>query len=179
MKTISFNKRFLVTLAIAFLFCFEAKAQIKPSVYAGWGNYTNLGGTVGIGTEIRYKSFSANAAIGSTFYNGAFKDVETIGDNPYLGFDVGLKCYFIKGFFGGVNYGLLGRYRIAETQKRVKLENFYSFSFTLGYKWHFYKGLYGMTYLGTTSNKDANNWLGDFDGFEPRLGLTLGYEFNH
>ena len=64
MKTISFNKRVLATVVIALLCCFSAKAQITPSVYAGLGNYTNLGGMVGIGTEIQYKFVSVNAAIG-------------------------------------------------------------------------------------------------------------------
>ena len=174
-------KRTLLALALL-LGCYGAKAQITPSVYAGWGNYTNLGGTVGIGTEIRYKFISANAAIGYDYCNGAFNkgtymDMETVGDNPFLGFDVGLKCYFIKGFCGGVNYGLLGKHCLKETQERVKVDNFYGFSFTLGYKWTFYKGLYGMTYLGTTSSKEANHWF--LGGAEPRLGLILGYNFNH
>ena len=159
---------------------YGAMAQIKPSVYAGWGNYTNLGGTVGIGTEIRYKFISVNAAIGHEYCNGAFskgtyKNMEPVGDNPFLGFDVGLKCYFIKGFFGGVNYGLLGKHCLKETQERVKVDNFYGFSFTLGYKWDFFKGLYGTAYMGTTSSKEANQWF--FGGAEPRLGLILGYNF--
>ena len=178
MKTINFSKRILVTLAIALLCCFSAKAQISPSVYAGLVNYTNLGGVAGIGTELRYKSISANAAIGSTFYYGRLKGKEKVG-NPYLGFDVGLKYYFYKGFFGGVNYGVLGKHLMSETSERVRLKSFYGFSFTLGYKWHYYKGIYGMTYLGATSSKDANKLLGDFGGFEPRLGLILSYEFKH
>ena len=72
MKTISFNKRILATVVIALLCCFSAKAQITPSVYAGLGNYTNLGGMVGIGTEIQYKFVSVNAAIGYDGCNQAF-----------------------------------------------------------------------------------------------------------
>lgn len=176
------SKKSVLALAFLLMGCYGAMAQIKPSVYVGWGNYTNLGGTVGIGTEIRYKFISANAAIGHDYCNGAFKtgsykDMEPVGDNPFWGFDVGLKCYFIKGFFGGVNYSLLGKRCLKETQERVKVDNFYGFSFTLGYKWDFYKGLYGMTYLGTTSSKEANHWF--LGGAAPRLGLILGYNFNH
>ena len=172
------SKKSVLALAFLLMGCYGAMAQIKPSVYVGWGNYTNLGGTVGIGTEIRYKFISANAAIGHDYCNGAFKtgsykDMEPVGDNPFWGFDVGLKCYFIKGFFGGVNYSLLGKRCLKETQERVKVDNFYGFSFTLGYKWD----LYGMTYLGTTSSKEANHWF--LGGAAPRLGLILGYNFNH
>lgn len=177
MKT-SRLKRMFFALALVLLGCYGAKAQIIPSVYAGLGNYTNLGGTMGIGTEMRYKNFSANAALGTAFYHGTFENMEVVG-NPWLGFDVGVKYYVFKGFFGGVNYGVLGKYRFAETQERVRVKDLYGFSFTLGYKWHFYKGIYGMTYLGATSNKNANCLLGDFGGFEPRFGILLGYEFNH
>ena len=64
MKTNNFKKRILVVMATALLFSLQTMAQIKPSVYAGFGNYTNLGGMVGIGTEIQYKFVSVNAAIG-------------------------------------------------------------------------------------------------------------------
>ena len=72
MKTSNFKKRILVIMAIALLCCGSAKAQITPSVYAGFGNYTNLGGMVGIGTEIRYKFISVNAAIGYDGCNQTF-----------------------------------------------------------------------------------------------------------
>lgn len=158
---------------------YGAKAQITPSVYAGWGNYTNLGGTVGIGTELRYKFVSVNAAIGTAYYHGTFDGLEIVGGNPWLGFDFGLKGYIYKGLFAGVNYGVLGKYRYMETQDRVRVRNLYGFSFTVGYKWHYYKGIFGMVYVGTTSSKKANNWLGEFGGIEPRLGIQLGYDFKH
>ena len=185
METMHFNKRFWVTMALAFLCCLGAKAQITPSVYAGWGNYTNLGGMVGIGAEIQYKILSVNAAIGydhcnMAFFNkGHYAGKERVGDNPFIGFDVGLKCYFYKGFFGGVNYGLLGKHCLEETTERVRVDNFYDFSFTLGYKWHYYKGLYGMAWLGATSNQDANHILFFGKGFVPRTGIIVGYEFKH
>ena len=187
MKTNNFKKRILVVMATALLFSLQTMAQIKPSVYAGFGNYTNLGGMVGIGTEIQYKFVSVNAAIGYDHCNmvfsqkGYYAGKERVGDNPFFGFDVGVKCYFYKGFFGGVNYGLLGKYCLEETAQRVRVDNFYDFSFTLGYKWHCYQGFYGMAWLGVTSNKDANQFVFIFDSksFTPRVGLIIEYEFKH
>lgn len=172
-------KRVWLTLALMWLGCYGAMAQITPSVYAGIGNYTNLGGTVGIGTEIRYNFLSASAAIGTAYYRGAFDGLEITSGNPWLGFDFGLKGYVYKGLFAGVNYGVLGKYRYAVTQDQVSVKNLYGFSFTAGYKWHYYKGIYGMVYMGATTNKKANSWLGELGGFEPRFGIQLGYDFKH
>ena len=169
----------VLALALMLMGGYGAIAQITPSVYAGMGNYTNLGGTVGIGTEIRYKFISANAAIGTAYYHRAFDGLEIVGSNPWWGFDVGVKGYVYKGLFCGVNYGVLGKYRYMETQDRVRVRDLYGFSFTAGYKWNFYKGIYGMAYAGWTSNKDANNFFGDFGGYLPRMGITLGYDFKH
>ena len=169
----------LFALALMFMGYYGAMAQITPSVYVGAGNYTNLGGTFGIGTEVRYKFISANAAIGTAYYHGIFDGLEIVGGTPWLGFDFGLKGYIYKGLFAGVNYGVLGKYRYMETQDRVRIRNLYGFSFTVGYKWHYYKGIFGMVYAGTTSSKKANNWLGELGGVEPRFGLQLGYDFKH
>jgi hypothetical protein len=187
MKTNNFKKRILVIMAFALLCCLSAKAQITPSVYAGLGNYTHLGGMVGIGAEIQYKCISVNAAIGYDHCNmvfsqkGYYAGKDRVGDNPFIGFDVGVKYYFYKGFFGGVNYGLLGKYCLEETSERVRVDNIYDFSFTLGYRWHYYKGLYGMAWMGATSNKEANRFVFVFDSrsFMPRAGLIIGYEFKH
>ena len=169
----------MLALALMLMVCYGAMAQIKPSVYVGWGNYTNLGGTIGIGTEIRYKFISVNAAIGTIYYpSKVFENLEIVGGNPWFGFDFGVKGYVYKGLFAGVNYGVLGKYRYMETQDRVRVRNLYGFSFTAGYKWHYYKGIYGMAYTGWTSSKKANNWLGEFGGVEPRFGIQLGYDFN-
>ena len=169
-----------LTLTLMWLGCYGALAQIEPSMYVGIGNYTNLGGTVGIGTELRYKFISVNAAIGTTYYpKKAFEGLEIVKGNPWLGFDVGLKGYVYKGLFAGVNYGVLGKYRLMETQDRVRVRNLYGFSFTVGYKWHYYKGIFGTAYAGWTSSKDANNFLGDLGGYIPRVGITLGYDFKH
>lgn len=179
MKTNHFKKRIGVIMAFALLFSLQAMAQIKPSVYAGWGNYTNLGGTVGIGTEIRYQFISVNAALGTAYTYRAFDGLEIVSGNPRLGFDFGVKGYVFKGLFVGVNYGVLGKYRYMETQDRVRIRDLCGFSFTAGYKWNFYKGLYGTIYAGTTSSKDANNFLGDLGGKQLRAGILLGYDFKH
>lgn len=178
MKTCRIKKLFFA-LVLILMGSYGAKAQITPSVYAGVGNYTNLGGTVGIGTEIRYRFISANAAIGTAYYNGTFDDLEIVSGNPWIGFDFGLKGYVYKGLFAGVNYGVLGKYRYMETQDKVRVRDMYGFSFTVGYKWHYYKGIFGTAYAGWTSSKDANNFLGDFGGYIPRIGITLGYDFKH
>lgn len=172
-------KKLLFAVALLMVGCYSAKAQVTPSVYVGWGNYTNLGGTIGIGTEVRYKFIAVNAAIGTVYYGGSFDGLEIVSGNPWLGFDVGLKGYVYKGLFAGVNYGVLGKYRYMETQDKVRVRNMYGFSFTVGYKWHYYKGIYGMAYAGWTSSKKANNWLGEFGGYIPRVGITLGYDFKH
>ena len=169
----------MLAFALMLMGGYGAMAQITPSVYAGVGNYTNLGGTAGIGTEIRYKFISVNAAIGTAYYHKAFDGLEIVGSNPWLGFDFGLKGYVYKGLFAGVNYGILGKYRYMETQDQVRVRNLYGFSFTVGYKWHYHKNIYGMVYAGTTSSKKANNWLGEFGGVEPRFGIQLGYDFKH
>lgn len=172
-------KKLFFALVLILMGSLSAKAQITPSVYAGWGNYTNLGGTVGIGTELRYKFISVNAAIGTAYTYRAFDGLEIVSGNPWLGFDVGLKGYVYKGLFVGVNYGVLGKYRYMETQNRVRVRDLCGFSFTAGYKWNFYKGLYGTIYAGTTSSKDANNFLGDLEGRQLRAGILLGYDFKH
>ena len=164
----------IITMTVLLCLQVATFAQITPSVYAGIGLSTNLGGKVGIGTEVQYKKFSANAAIGGSDFRGS-KSVEYVGDNPVLGFDVGLKYYIYRGLFGGVNYGVLFKdHDTTETPNVMKVENRYGFSFTLGYKLPFNKSLYGMTYIGTTSEKDANHF---FNAFLPVFGFIIGYNF--
>ena len=98
MKTCRIVK-WLFAVALMLMVNYCAMAQIKPSVYAGIGNYTNLGGTFGIGTEIRYKFVSVNAAIGTAYYHGTFDGLEIVGGTPWLGFDFGVKGYVYKGLF--------------------------------------------------------------------------------
>lgn len=168
MKTI---KKITIICCLLF-FQVTAIAQITPSVYVGGGLNTNLGGRIGIGTEVQYKNISVNAAIGGSFFQKP-ENHEYVGDNPYLGFDVGVKYYFYKGLFGGVNYGVLGKdHDTTEVPNVYNVENCYGFSFTVGYKLTFLKRFYGMTYLGITSREEVNRFFG---AIFPRFGLILGY----
>ena len=45
----------------------------------------------------------------------------------------------------------------------------WGFSFTTGYRWRFYKGLYGMGFAGLTDKKGINS-------FFPRFGFALGWD---
>lgn len=177
MKTSRSNKKLFFALALMLMGCYGAKAQITPSVYLGVGGFTNLGGGIGVGTEVQYKCFSVNAALGAAYFRGSHEK-EYVGDNPYLGYDFGLKCYVYKGLFGGVNYGVLLKDHIAEDQNVTRVENRNGFTFSLGYKLPFGNGFYGMAYVGMTSDKYANRF---FNSVMPRFGLIVGrsFSFNH
>lgn len=173
MKTDRF-KRTVFALALLLMGCYSVKAQITPSVYLGMGGFTNLGGGFGIGTEIQYKSISANAAIGAAYFRGSHEK-EYVGDNPYFGYDFGLKYYVYKGLFGGVNYGVLLKDYIVESPDVTRVENRNGFTFTLGYKMPFQNGFYGLAYIGLTSDEYANRF---FNSVMPRIGLIIGRNFN-
>ena len=64
-------------------------SQVIPSVYTGWGFGTNIGGTIGIGSEIKYKKVSLNAAVGS--WIGEFP--EHTGSQSRFDYDLGVKLY--------------------------------------------------------------------------------------
>ncbi len=168
----------IITIVLLLGLQVAAFAQITPSVYTGYGMGTNLGGLVGIGTEVRYKRISANAAIGGSYFTG-YEHVKLIGDHPNLGFDVGIKCYVIKGLFAGVNYGLVDKHHRSTGEFKVRrVEDVMAFSFTIGYKQNIYKGLYGMGYLGFTDSKNINKpiILGKQMSM-PRFGFILGWDF--
>lgn len=76
---------------------------IEPTVYVGMGTGTNIGGAVGIGSEvIFYDKLSFNAAVGSLHTE---VDIET--EFSKFDFDVGIKFYPVKYLYVGVNYGLI------------------------------------------------------------------------
>ncbi len=152
-----------------------AFAQITPSVYTGFGMCTNLGGSIGIGTEMKYKFISVNAAVGSW----AGKLPAHTGLQSPFGFDVGLKVYPIKGWFLGVNYGIMNEALYTEhSSEGWHFQKDCGFSFTTGCRWSFYKGLYGLVYVGVTESKDVNspNVMG-MQMFIPRFGFILGWDF--
>ena len=79
----------IVLILLLFVLQISAFAQITPSVYAGFGMCTNLGGSIGIGTEMKYKFVSVNAAVGSW---GGRMPAHTGSQSPF-GFDVGFLRY--------------------------------------------------------------------------------------
>lgn len=150
-------------------------SQVEPSVYAGMGLGTNLGGLVGIGSEIKYKIVSINAAVGT--WTDEFP--EHTGAKSRFDYDFGLKLYSDIGLFAGVNYGIIGAALYTrEGQDLLHYEKTHGFSFTIGYKWNIYKNTFASFYLGLTSNS-AENHISVFDNssFLPRIGILLGYEF--
>lgn len=150
-------------------------SQITPSVYTGIGMGTNLGGAVGIGTEIRYKMISFNCAIGSWID----EFLAHTGDQSRFDYDFGLKLYSKYGLFLGTNYGIIGEALYTKDgQDIMHFEKTHGFSFTLGYRRNIYKNIFGMAYIGLTSNKNENT-LAIFDDkqFIPRLGIIFGYDF--
>ncbi|MDR0232671.1 MAG: hypothetical protein LBI82_11215 [Dysgonamonadaceae bacterium] len=156
-------------------------SQVTPSIYAGCGLGTNIGGIVGIGSEVKYKMISFNVAIGSTLGGGGLLDIAThsdIGPNLRLDYDFGVKLYSKVGVFLGLNYGLIGAEEYTTESGLLLFEKTHGFSFTLGYRHSIYKNFYGLGFIGLTSNKKENtlNIFGD-KSFFPRLGLIVGYEF--
>ena len=158
----------MLALALTLMGCYGAMAQITPSVYVGLGTGTNLGGNIGVGSEIRYKMVSVNAAVCPAWKLS--KNHHPDSESPF-GWDVGLKVYPIKGWFLGVNYGVIseGSYKDISTGESVFSKQ-WGFSFITGYRWRFYKGLYGMGFAGLTDKKGINS-------FFPRFGFILGWDF--
>jgi hypothetical protein len=158
----------------------NAQSQLKPSIYIGTGFGTNLGGIVGVGGEIQYKFASFNVAVGNLL--GKSLPQYHTGDKSRFDYDLGLKLYTKFGLFGGVNYGLIEASSDGwgERGEKLHFEKTHGFSFTLGYRHTIYKHIYGLTYLGATSNKKANTFQIPWEkkSFFPRIGLIIGYEFN-
>ena len=167
--------RHIITLILLIGLQLNALSQIKPSIYTGIGMGTNLGGTVGIGTEIRYKIVSFNCAIGSWIDELPSHS----GAQSRFDYDLGLKLYSKYGLFLGTNYGIIGEALYTKDgQDIMHFEKTHGFSFTIGYRRNIFKNVYGLAYIGLTSNKKENT-LAVFDdkSFMPRLGILLGYDF--
>ena len=153
----------------------NAYSQIQPSIYTGIGLGTNLGGAVGIGAETRYKSISLNFAIGSWID----KFPEHTGAQSRFDYDLGLKLYSKYGLFLGINYGIIGEALYTKDgQDLMHFEKNHGFSFTTGYRLNIYKNVFGLLYIGLTSERKENNIVifNDKD-FLPRIGLLIGYDF--
>ena len=149
-------------------------SQIQPSVYTGYGIFTNLGGPVGVGSEFRYKIISFNCAVG--IYPVKFSS-HTIAQSRF-DYDFGLKLYSKYGLFVGINYGIIGDVLYNVSLDTMRYEKIHGFSFTLGYRWSIYYNVFGLVYFGLTSDKRENiiDILGN-KGFIPRLGILIGYDF--
>ena len=94
----------IITIILLLGLQVAAFAQLTPSVYVGVGTGTNLGATNGVGTGIRYKKVSANAAVCPMWKLS--KSHHPDSESPF-GWDVGLKVYPVKGWFLGANYGVV------------------------------------------------------------------------
>lgn len=167
--------KYITTLVLFIGLQLNTFSQITPSIYTGIGMGTNLGGAVGIGTEIRYKIVSFNCAIGS--WIDEFPS--HTGAQSRLDYDLGLKLYSKYGLFLGTNYGIIGEALYTKDgQDIMHFEKTHGFSFTLGYRRNVYKNIFGMAYIGLTSNKKENT-LAIFDdkSYIPRIGIILGYDF--
>ena len=157
-------KIILLSLFIS-LFGIKSFAQLQPSIYTGVGLFTNLGGIFGIGSEVKYKSISFNAATGLDYI------LDYINGYSIYSIDVGVKWYLSQYVYAGVNYDFSNR------QKSV-LGPFNNFTFSLGYRHTIYKHLYGMGYLGVTSDYLAFMPKEQRKGYALlRYGLIIGYEF--
>jgi len=170
-----------------FLFATKTFAQQTPSVYTGWGFGTNIGGELGIGSEIKYKSVSFNLATGCMFGEDflSYPPYSNIGSFLCFGYDFGVKLHSSFGMFFGVNYGIIGasKYydeKISSSQNHPQYESVNGFSFTLGYRFSIYNNFYGLCFVGLTSNKKYNYIeipILEAKYIFPRIGLILGYEF--
>ena len=167
--------RYITTLILFMVLQLNVFSQITPSIYAGLGMGTNLGGAVGIGTEIRYKIVSFNCAIGS--WIDEFPS--HTGAQSRFDYDLGLKLHSKYGLFLGANYGIIGEALYTkDEQDLMHFEKTHGFSFTIGYRRNIYKNIFGMAYIGLTSNKKENT-LAIFENksFIPRFGIIFGYDF--
>ena len=182
-NAMALRRKVLIFICIIYLMTIHSKtySQVTPAIYAGCGLGTNIGGIVGIGSEVKYKMISFNVAIGSTLGDGGLLDIAThsdIGSSLRLDYDFGIKLYSKLGAFLGLNYGLIGAEEYTTESGLLLFEKTHGFSFTLGYRHSIYKNFYGLGFIGLTSNKKENtlNIFGD-KSFLPRLGLIIGYEF--
>ena len=159
--------KFILLCLFVSLFGTKSYAELKPSIYMGTGVYTNLGGIFGIGAELKYKSISFNCALG----------LECLFlRNPLYNIDIGVKLYlrenvFGGSVFGGVNFGYSSKPELFWTPIN-------NFTFSIGYRHTIYKHLYGMGYLGLTSDNLA--FMPEKDrkyDLIPTVGIIIGYEF--
>jgi len=170
----------IITILVSLLLLANSKSfsQVEASVYAGLGTWTNLGGPRGIGTEIKYKTFSFS------FATGGWIIMEDVEETKRLwNLDMGVKFYNPKqNFFLGINYGTIGRtathvfYDFYNKERTVEFKNYFRPSFSVGWKFTIYNRFYGMGYVGAASDylsflpKDQRVFP-----IVPRFGFMIGY----
>lgn len=144
--------------------------RLAPSVYVGAGSYTNLGGELGVGVELRVGSNAAVSAAVGYLHEDAAEPVQ----DARRDFDVGVKLYPMGNWlYLGINYGLVD-YWIDGRESPPALNRTRALSFTAGARSRAWRRLYASGFVGTTSNAEANRAIGD--GFMPRLGVMAGYQ---
>ncbi len=166
--------KILVLSTLIWILSTNLHSQIQPSVYVGAGTCVNLGGIVGVGTEVRHKMFSLNGSVG-VLPNRLLSDE----GSAKIGYDFGLKFYPIYGFFIGANYGINNV--IFESQNGQDITDFeclYGVSFTGGYKWNFYANWFVSAYVGCGISKNSHIRLFPKKTIvDPVIGLFFGYNF--
>jgi hypothetical protein len=153
------------------LLALPASAQrLAPSVYVGAGGYTNLGGEVGAGVELRVgRRASINGAVGYLL-----QDTELSVQGARRDYDVGVKLYPMANWlYLGINYGLVD-YWLDDRENPAAVNRTHALSFTAGARSRAWRRLYASAFVGTTSDSEANRMIGD--GFMPRLGIMAGYQ---
>ena len=164
----------LILLFCIVIFHISIFAQVTPSLYAGFGTGTNLGGSFGLGTEIRNKIVSFNGAVGSWMD----KLPAHTGAQSRFDYDFGVKIYSKYGLYLGTNYGIIDEALYTKAgQDLLHFEKIHGLSFTVGYRKTIYKNIFGLTYFGLTSNKRANTLaIMDNKSFAPRIGIIFGID---
>ena len=164
--------KIVIVMTFFQLWIINIYSQFNPSLYTGIGTCSNLGGVIGIGTEVKYKSLSLNAAVGtghSLIYGQFFTERD-------YAIDIGAKVYSKKNFFGGINYGYIET--VSTDNGWFSTKEYYGFSCSMGYRGAIHKRLYCMLYIGATSHYLAfmpNEYKEKY--FIPRFGLIIGYDF--
>lgn len=170
--------RFLVGLvAVLAAGAGPAMAQaVVPSLYLGLGTGTNIGGTVGVGVEVRVaRQLAASVALG--VWPEALRE-EALGGDAF-DFDVGVKAYPTgRWLFAGINYGIIhAEVSTPRAERFPVLRKRRGFTFSLGLRTPPLRGLYASGFVGVTSDAEANH-LTVFDRrtFMPHFGLMVGVE---
>lgn len=153
-----------------------AAQRVAPSLYLGLGTGTNVGGTAGVGLEVRVgRRLAASAAVG--LWPEALRTAGTAAFDV----DVGLKVYPTgRWVFAGLNYGIIhAEIATPEAARAPVLRKRHGFTASLGLRTPPARGVYASGFAGVTSDAEANH-LTVFDRrtFMPHVGLMVGYELS-